>query len=276
MRLFKKVVIVGTGLIGGSMGLAIKKNRLADTVIGISRRKSTLSLARKIGAIDIGTRDFNAAAGADLLILAVPVNTLIELSKKLAKIVGLDCIVTDVGSTKEKIVEKLNKLFPMFVGAHPLAGLEKPGIANACPHIFKNTICIITPVKFSNKKSLCKITALWKALGSKVIFMTAAEHDRIAAAVSHLPHAAAFALIGSVPAKYLKFAASGLKDTTRVAASDPELWSQVFLSNKKNVLRSLGTFEKNIAKIKSAVRREDCAALISILNRSQQIREKIA
>ncbi len=274
MKLFKKVVIVGTGLIGGSIGLAIKKNKLADIVIGISRRKSTLSLARKIKAIDQGSQDFSIARGADLVILAAPVNTLVELSSKLAKIISRDCIVTDVGSTKEKIVEKLDKLFPNFIGAHPLAGLEKSGISNACACIFKDALCVITPTKSTDKKSLCKVVALWKTLGSRITFMSAEEHDRIAAAISHLPHAAAFSLVNSVPEKYLKFAASGLKDTTRIAGSDPEVWSQIFIANRKNLLRSLDIFGNNIAKIRSAVQKEDRAALSRILKRSQRIREK--
>lgn len=275
MRLFQKVAIVGTGLIGGSIGLAIKKNKLADTVIGISRRKSTLNLAKKIKAIDLGSQDLNIAKDADLVIMAAPVHTLIGLSSKLAKIIRPDAIVTDVGSTKEEIVGKLDRLFSCFVGAHPLAGMEKSGIANACAYIFNNSLCIITPAKFTDKKSLCKVTALWKQLGAKVIFMPAAEHDRIAASISHLPHLAAFSLISSVPEKYLKFAASGLKDTTRIAGSDPKNWGQIFMANRKNLLASLSVFEKNIAKIKSAVQRKDRAALSRILKLSQKTREKL-
>jgi prephenate dehydrogenase len=275
MKLFKKVVIVGTGLIGGSIGLAIKKKKLADTVIGISRRRSTIDLARKIKAIDSGFQDLSAARGADLLILAVPVNTLVKLSPRLSKVTERECIVTDVGSTKERIVAKLDRLFPNFVGAHPLAGLEKSGVANACRCIFENALCIITPTKSTNKRSLRKVAALWKALGSRIVFMPAKKHDRIAAIVSHLPHVAAFSLANSVPANYLKFAAGGFKSTTRIAASDPQAWAQIFIANKKNILNSLCIFEKNIDGIKSAIKKEDHAALIRILKRSQQIREKL-
>jgi len=271
--MFKKVAIIGTGLIGGSLALAIKRKKLAAVIVGVSRRKSTIDRAKKIGAIDRGSQDLNIAKGADLVIIATPVSTMMKLSQKLSTVVGPDCIVTDVGSTKEEIVSKLSKVFPNFVGAHPLAGSEKSGVTHACPDIFSDSLCIVTPDRGTNKFSLKKVECLWKRLGARVIFMPASQHDRVVALISHLPHAVAFSLIGSIPSQCLKFAANGLKSTTRIACSDPELWSQIFISNKKNLLSSLEIFEKKIGQIKSAIKNSNAALLIKTLKDSQRKRE---
>jgi prephenate dehydrogenase len=157
MRLFNKVAIVGVGLIGGSLALAIKKRGLAKEVIGVSRRKKTLLLARQRGMIDRGSQDLNIIKDVDLVILAAPVETIIKTAQEVSKIVGPDCIVIDVGSTKEQIVFKLEKLFKHFVGSHPLAGSEKRGVSNACDEIFNNSLCILTPTKHTAASALRKV-----------------------------------------------------------------------------------------------------------------------
>ena len=275
MRIFRKVAIVGVGLIGGSLALSIKKHKLASQVVGVSRHASTLDDAKKRGAIDAGSRDIKIIKDADLVILAAPVETIIKLAPSISKIIRKDCIVTDVGSTKQEIVNRLGKIFPNFVGAHPLAGSEKKGVVNADAGIFKNSLCIVTSAKNSNPSALKKVQLLWRAVGAKTLDMTAAGHDRTLSFISHLPHVAAFSLINSVPQDSLKLASSGLKDTTRIAASDAILWRDIFLSNRKNVLKAIGILEKNITAIKHSISGKDAKALTSLLKKAQRKRKAL-
>ena len=273
MRLFNKVAIIGTGLIGGSMALAIKKKCLAHQIIGVSRHKSTLIWGKKSRVIDKGSQDLSIIADADLVVLATPVNTILKLAGIILKFIRKDSIVTDVGSTKCEIVSKLSKIFPNYVGSHPLAGSEKRGLVNASTDIFKNSLCILTPAKNTNPKALKIIKNLWNRLGARVIFLSPGTHDRILSFVSHLPHVIAFSLIDIVPDKYLKFGATGLKDTTRIALSDSRLWADILLSNRENMLESIEHFENNLSRIKSAINKRDERTLIKILKRAKGKRE---
>lgn len=273
--MFKKISIVGLGLIGGSLALAIKRKKLAHKVVGISRHKKTILLALKNKAIDAGSLDFNIIKGSDLVILATPVITILESAKIISRLIGHECIVTDVGSTKEEIADRLQKLFPNYVGTHPLAGSEKRGFVHAEPDIFKDSLCILTPTKRTNKASLEKIKKFWLRLGTKVVSLSPDKHDRILAFISHLPHTTAFALINSVPEQYLKFAASGLKDTTRIAGSDALLWSDIFLTNRANLIKGIETLQKNLAVIKSAIIHKDKELLLKILNHARNKRDTL-
>jgi len=273
MRLFNKVAIIGTGLIGGSMALAIKKKCLAHQIIGVSRHKNTLIWGKKSRVIDKGSQDLSIIQDADLVVLATPVNTILKLAGIILKFIRKDSIVTDVGSTKCEIVSKLSKIFPNYVGSHPLAGSEKRGLVNASTDIFKNSLCILTPAKNTNPKALKKIKDLWNRLGARVIFLSPDTHDRILSFVSHLPHVIAFSLIDIVPDKYLKFGATGLKDTTRIALSDSRLWVDILLSNRGNMLESIEHFENNLSRIKSAINKRDERTLIKILKRAKGKRE---
>lgn len=275
MKLFNKVAIVGTGLIGGSLALAIKKKRLAHEIIGVSRHKKSLLLAKKRGAIDRGSQELNIIKDADLVILAMPVNTIINLATKISKIIRKVCIVSDVGSTKEEIVSYLAKTFPKYVGSHPLAGSEKRGIINASPHIFKDSLCILTPMKNTDVNALNKIKILWSQMGAKVVLLNPKTHDKILSFTSHLPHILAFSLIESIPKKYLKFASAGLRDTTRIAASDSQLWLDIFLSNQKNIIRTIELFENNLSRIKQAVQKKDKRRLLLILKEAKKRRNSL-
>ena len=273
--MFKKVAVIGTGLIGGSIALAIKKNKLAKEVVGVSRHEKSLLAARKMGAIDKGSQDLSIVRDADLVILAMPVKTILDIAPKVARVISGKAIVCDVGSTKQDILSKLDKLFPDFIGTHPMAGSEKRGMINASAILFKGSLCIITPGKNTNKLSLTKIKSLWLKLGARTECISASEHDKVVSLVSHLPHIAAFSLINSVPEKFFKFAASGLKDTTRIAASDAEVWADIFFSNSKNVLESIKLFKDNLNKIEAAVKAGDKARLSSILILAKNKREKL-
>lgn len=271
---FNKVVIVGTGLIGGSIALALKKKRLAKEICGISRHKENLILAKKQGIIDCGSLDINIVQGADLVILAVPVNAILRLSPVIANIINKDCLVFDVGSTKKEIAAKLDKIFTNYVGTHPLAGSEKRGVINAKEDIFKDSVCILTPTKNTNNKSLKVIKELWNKIGAKVVFMPPSIHDKVLSLVSHLPHIAAFALMHTVPDSYLKWASTGFKSTTRVAASDSLLWRDIFLSNSDKIIEAIDLFQKKLSIIKSAIDRKDNKLLLSFLEKAKKKREK--
>ena len=273
MRLFNKVAIIGTGLIGGSMALDIKKKRLAHQIIGVSRHKNTLIRAIKGRVIDKGSQHLSVIQGADLVVLATPVNTILNLAATISQFIKKDCIVTDVGSTKQAIVSKLSNIFPNYVGSHPLAGSEKRGLTNAQADIFKDSLCILTPTKNTPPKVLKRIKDLWNQLGARVVVMNPDTHDRILSFVSHLPHSIAFSLISTVPDKYLKFAANGLKDTTRIALSDSRLWVDIFLSNRKNMLESIQSFQDKLSAVKSAIHKRNEKALIRILKKAKGKRE---
>ena len=273
--MFKKVAIVGTGLIGGSLALSIKKKRIASEVVGVSRHKKSLAAAKRIGAIDNGSLNLRIIKDADLIILATPVNVILNLAAKISKIAGTDAIITDVGSTKQEIVAKLESIFPNFVGSHPLAGSEKRSISNADSEMFIGSVCILTPTRKTKRPVLKRIKGFWNLLGATTIDLSPENHDKILAFTSHLPHILAFSLIESVPHPYFKFASGGLKDTTRIAASDSQLWADIFLSNRKNILKGIVALEKNLANIKSALNNKDRKSLIKILKRAKGKREKL-
>ena len=274
MRQFRSVAIIGVGLVGGSLALALKKKKLVGEIIGVGRRRKNLSLAKKLGIIDRGSLDAQILESADLVILATPVETVIKIAKRISPVLKKNCIVTDVGSTKEKIVQELDKLFPNFLGAHPLAGSEKRGLKFAKADIFEGSLCILTPTGKTKPRALREIKILWERLGARTVSLSPCAHDRITAFVSHLPHIAVFSLINSIPKKYLKFAASGLKDTTRIAASDEQLWADIFLSNE-NSLKVIDLFQDNLTGIKRAIKNRDRKSLVRILKNAKIKRESL-
>jgi prephenate dehydrogenase len=275
MRLFNKAAIIGTGLIGGSLALEIRKKGLAKEVVGVSRHKESLSWAKRIGAIDKGSQNLNIIRGADLVILATPVNSILGLAGPISRIIAKNCLVTDVGSTKERIVRAFENLFPNYVGSHPLAGSEKRGVKNARKDLFKGSLCILTPTKKTNAAALRKINLLWKNAGAMTFFLTPQAHDRILSSVSHLPHVVAFSLIEAVPESFLKFSSGGLKDSTRIASSDSELWAQIFLSNSGNIVRDIGLFQKKLNSIKLAIRSKNKKKLSTLLQRAKDKRNRL-
>ena len=275
MKLFNKVVIIGTGLIGGSLGLALKKNKLANQVVGLSRHRKNARLAKKLGAIDCIGLSLDAVKDADLVILATPIEAIINIAPKIAKKIKDDCIVIDVGSTKAEIVSRINRIIPNFVGCHPLFGSEKKGIVNLQPDIFTNYICIVTPTVKTNKKALGKIILFWRKLGGQVVVLSPNDHDRILAFTSHLPHAVAFSLMNSIPMEYLSLSSGGLRDSTRISASDAHLWSEVFLSNRRNLLTSLTSFQAKLAALKLALVSKNNKSLTKILLSAKNKREKL-
>ncbi len=273
MKMFGKVVIIGTGLIGGSLGLALKKQRLCGRVIGLSRRRENAVLAQKNGAIDEIAGSLEAVSEADLVVLATPVDKIIDFGLRIRGKIRKDCIVIDVGSTKETIVSKLSPLIPNFVGCHPLAGSEKRGAANLKENIFKGSLCILTPADRTSKRALSTVKLFWKELGARTVELSAKKHDQVLALTSHLPHFLAFSLINSVPEGCLRLSSNGLKDTTRLSASDPELWSEIFFSNRANLLAALTVFEIKLTALKLALKNNDRKKLAGILRQAQTKRK---
>ncbi|MBM3249491.1 MAG: prephenate dehydrogenase [Candidatus Omnitrophica bacterium] len=275
MKLFKQVAIVGTGLVGGSLALAIKKKRLAGEVVGVSRHRRSIWLAKKRGAIDRGSQELDIIKDADLVVLSMPVGAIMELSPKIARIIKKDCLVTDVGSTKAAIVARLEKCFKNYLGSHPLAGSEKRGIANAGAGLFKDSLCILTPTGKTPKRVLRKMELFWQALGAKTSVIDPAAHDKALSFTSHLPHVAAFSLIDTVPSGFAKLSSTGLRDTTRIAASDSELWSEIFLSNAGALIRAIDGYIKNLRRTRSALKSRDKRALTRILARAKEKRTRL-
>ena len=275
MKIFNKVVIFGTGLIGGSLGLALKRKHLATQVIGFSKHKKNAIRALKIGAIDCIGSSLDITQDADLIILATPIETIIDIMFKISKKLKRDCVVIDVGGTKENIEKELSKLTSNFVGCHPLAGSEKKGIENAKTDIFNNSICIITPSVRTRRSTLKKVKLLWQKLGAKTVMMHPKQHDRILAFTSHLPHIVAFSLMGTIPDKFLNVSSNGLKDTTRISGSDGLLWSQIFLSNRKNLLAAVSSFQVKLVALKLALKKKNIKHLTKILSLAKEKRERL-
>jgi prephenate dehydrogenase len=276
---FKKITIIGVGLIGGSIGLAIKKRRLAKEVVGVFRRPSTLKRALKAKAIDKGTLDIKEGVkGANLIILAGPVSAIPALAKAAIRYAKPDAVITDVGSTKAWIVKKIETYAsgrPIhFVGSHPMAGSEQTGVEFAASELLKDAPCIVTRTGRTARRAIKTVIDFWRDLGAKVTVMSPSDHDRSVALISHLPHIVAFSLAGAVPAKFLRYGAEGFKDTTRVASSDPNLWAGIFTTNKREVARSGRLFERHLRKLLNAVSKGDNRKVAAILSGAKAKRDK--
>lgn len=276
---FKHVTIVGLGLIGGSLGMALRRKHLARTVVGVSRTARTLRLATRRGAIDVGMTDpVRAARGADLVILATPVDVIVPLALRLARVMRDGAVLSDVGSTKGEIVRTLQRRLPAhvaFVGAHPLAGSERRGIDAARPELFQNSLCLLTPTTQTRPAAVRAVTRLWAPLVCRVLLMSPERHDRLVAAMSHLPHAVAIALTSSAPPEGLAVAPRSFLEMTRIAGSDPDLWDDIFLSNRTAVLNAMTAFEREWRALRAALVRADRPALRRRLAAAQARRKSL-
>ena len=281
-KLFNKVCIFGVGLIGGSIGMAIKKNGLADKVIGIGRDIGRLKKAVLAGAVGKVTTDYIAEVkDADLIILSMHINSSIEAAKKIAPFLKKDTVVTDVESTKELFCKKMQKILPdgiHFVGAHPIAGLERHGVNVATHRLFNGTVCVITKTSKTNKNALLKVKKLWNKIGANVVLFSPSQHDKLVALTSHLPHIAAVSLVNAlgktdIVDKDLKLViGNGFKDTTRIASSSPQMWQEICITNKKNILDVLSRFQKEIDKIYKLIHKSDSEELIKELEKARSAR----
>ncbi|MBD3425667.1 MAG: prephenate dehydrogenase/arogenate dehydrogenase family protein [Candidatus Omnitrophica bacterium] len=280
-RKFRKIVVIGTGLIGGSICKALMKKQLVEEVVGVCRRESSLERALKERAI---TRGFvnsypEALKGAEAVFIATPVHTIKDVFESLADTVdSSDVIVSDVGSTKREIVLAAGKFSDRFsfVGAHPLAGSEKTGVEHSCAELFEDSVCVLTPERSTSADARGKIKMLWQEMGATVVELSPGEHDEYLAYTSHLPHAAAFALVNALEEKIpQQMVSSGFRDTTRIAASDPALWSDIFMTNRDNVLGSIKRYKKMLESIEKALRENDRGQLERLLEEARRKRDEI-
>lgn len=285
---FKQVAIIGVGLIGGSLGMILRRKSLADHVIGVGRRVENLKAAVELGAIDRYVGDpKEGVRGADLVILATPVDTYARHLKEWAHCLAPGAIVSDVGSVKGELVEQSEAAMPAgahFVGAHPIAGKEKTGVAAGTDQLFKGARCILTPTGKTNPQALDLIHQLWQEAGATVLTMDPHLHDQILGAVSHLPHAAAFALMNALadlrdrqlPALDLAgHSGGGLRDTTRIAASSPEMWRDIFIWNRDNVVTFIESYERALEDLKQLIKAGDAAGIEKTIERARGEREKL-
>jgi prephenate dehydrogenase len=281
--LFGKVTIVGIGLLGGSLGLAIKKRRLAREVWGLARREQSRKKALKFKAVDQATLDLAAAVeGADLIVLATPVGGFTQILGALSLVAPRGCLVTDVGSVKGALVAQWEKAsHPLaFVGSHPMAGSEKSGVEEARADLFQGTTCITTPTGRTSKDALKKVESLWRALGCRVIRLAPLGHDKKIGLLSHLPHAAAFSLMRAVgrgmSAGDWRLAGNGLRDTTRISGSDPAMWADIFLANRLEMKKDLEAFQNDLRVLLKCLSKNDRRGLLDFLGRSSRLRQALS
>lgn len=273
------ITIVGVGLIGGSIGLAAKRRGLAKCVRGLGRSRENLHAAKAAGAIDeIHLEPAAALKDADLVILCTPVDQIAEQVLRFAPLCKHGALFTDAGSTKGHIVDLLEGRLPdgiAFVGSHPLAGSEKKGVAFADADLFQNRCTVVTPTSHSDPEAVQNVIAFWTALGCRVRTMPPHEHDQALAITSHLPHLLAAALAGILPESLHSLTATGFRDTTRIAAGDPELWSAIFAHNREALLHAFDLVKTRLNEFHRALQEKDAAAIDRLLKQAKRNREAL-
>jgi len=268
------------GLIGGSVGLALKARRLVDRVIGVGRTPASLAEARQRGIVDETTTDLAAGvAQADLVVVASAVSTIGPLLDRIDEAARPGTLLTDAGSTKGSIVahwERRRKSRRCrFVGAHPIAGSHRRGPVAADPGLFEGRLTVVTPAKGTPEEDTSQVAEFWSALGSTVFLMPPKEHDRILAATSHAPHLLAAALAAATPADVTRFTAGGWRDSTRIAAGDPALWADILLDNAAEVARALTRVRRISDRLIQALEAGDRKTLLDLLERAKERRDAV-
>lgn len=283
MHRYQTVAIIGVGLIGGSIGLALRKRRLAARVIGIGRRKASLATAQECGCVDETTTSVGrGVAKASLVVVCTPVETIPEFIAEAAAHAPANCYLTDAGSTKATVVARTEALLhkrqqgPLrFIGSHPIAGSEKSGAEAASSRLFRKRTCIITPTASTDDEAAAAIEHFWRLLGARVLRMSPGGHDAALAQTSHLPHLIASALAAATPAEMLPLTGTGWSDTTRIAAGDVELWRQILLANSVHTLKALDDFGTVIARLRQALQERDGRVLADILAEGKRRRDAL-
>jgi prephenate dehydrogenase len=279
---FKRITILGVGLLGASFALALKKNGFCNEIIGYGRTEKNLKKAKELEIIDAFELDpARACTGSDLIVIATPVGSFIDIATQIKGSLQDGVIVTDVGSVKGHLVHTMESLMPkgiFFVGGHPIAGSARSGIGTADAEIFKDALCIITPTANTHRQALETVTTVWEKIGSHVILLNPDEHDKIYASVSHMPHLIAYVIVNTVAdidSSFLNFSGQGFIDTTRIASSSPELWRDICLLNKDNLLESLEIFKRNLERVSQYLRANDFESLEKDFQRARALREGI-
>ena len=283
--MYKEITIIGPGLIGASLGLAIKSKRLCKKIVGIDISKRNLDDAKSIKAVDDIRKNIDERIqNSEIIFVCTPVRSINGIIQRISKYSKKDQIVTDVGSVKnifEKNILSLNNKKFKLVPGHPIAGTEHSGAINAFSLIFKKKWCILTPIS-KRDKSVHTISNIWKKLGMHVAFMERKEHDKIMSITSHLPHLIAFSIVGTAfnldikkKNELINFSAGGFKDFTRIGSSDPKMWTDIFIENKHFLIDTLNLFLKDINELKKFIKSSDDLSIFKLLKRTKEIRKSI-
>jgi prephenate dehydrogenase len=269
---FRKITIIGVGLLGGSLGLAVRRRKLARLTAGFVRRTASLKDCERAVAVDFATTDLLAAVwDADLVILCTPLSQMRSRVREMLPALKRGAIVTDVGSVKASVVRELESLVAKagahFVGSHPMAGAEKTGVSSARADLFVNTVCVMTPTKKTNQAALKKTGQFWRAVGSRVLELKPEVHDVLVSRSSHLPHVIAATLASHVlhpaqPKHQAALCANGFRDTTRIASGSPEMWRDIILANRENLRVVLDDFVRELQKVQALLRVQRVRALL--------------
>ena len=271
------LAIVGVGLIGGSIAAAVKLRRVAKTVIGVGRSRDRLEAAREAGIIDRVATSVDEIESASLVVVCTPVDRIVEDVRRAATL-GDGTLITDAGSVKSCIVDELEGTLPdgvTFVGSHPMAGSEKTGWENGKADLFVDRLCVITPDDESPVEEVEQVERFWEAIGMRTLRMSAAEHDRAVAATSHVPHVAAAAIISLINDSNAALAATGFRDTTRIAAGDPDLWVAILKGNKAAVSTEINHLMEHLASYRSALDADDFEAILRMMSESKSRRDSM-
>ena len=284
--MFKKVCIIGCGLIGSSLARAIKKNNLAEKIVSSNRSDAVNKKVIELKIVDDSSSDTKKMAdGSDLVVIATPLSSYEDVISKIKNSLKNGVILTDVGSVKENIINLVEKSIPeniSWIPSHPIAGTEESGPETGFSELFHNRWCILTPSKTAKEKDINLLKTFWEKVGSKVDIMKAKQHDYILSITSHMPHLIAYNIVNTSlniqnekESDIVKYSAGGLRDFTRIAASNPIMWRDVFIQNKKNTSKMIDKFIENLEELKKAIENEDGKKLEEIFTRTQKIRKEI-
>jgi cyclohexadieny/prephenate dehydrogenase len=284
--MFNKIALIGVGLIGGSIALAARRGGLARQIVAATRSAETAATANRLKLVDhCGTDLAEACKGADLVIVCTPVGACGEAARVIAPSLKPGCILSDVGSVKQAVIRDMQPHVPPgvhFIPTHPVAGTENSGPEAGFAELFDGRWCILTPLPDSDPAAVDKLEAFWKALGSLVERLNPAHHDRILAITSHLPHLIAYTIVGTADdlgghlnSEVLRFAAGGFRDFTRIAASDPTMWRDIFLNNREAVLEVLQRFQEDLFYLQRAIRWGEGDKLFDLFTRTREIRRAL-
>jgi len=284
--MFKKVCIIGCGLIGSSIARGIKKNKLASKIVSSNRSNSTNKKVIRLKIVDEASSDTKKIVkGSDLIIIASPLSSYKNIVLKIKNSLKNGAILTDVGSVKKKAISLIEKNIPKnvsWISSHPIAGTEESGPESGFSQLFKNKWCILTPSKQSNNKDVKLLEKFWKKLGSRVDIMDAKQHDYILSITSHMPHLIAYNIVNTAlkikkkkDRNIVKYSAGGLRDFTRIAASNPIMWRDIFIQNRKNTSKMIDKFIENLKDLKKAIKNKNEEKLEKIFTKTKKIRKEI-